>query len=50
MDLQAHGISKWNMVKLCFLIFFRANFMGVGAILCQFVPFCIVVVTASLLS
>lgn len=43
MNLRAYGISKWNMVKLCFLVFFRANFMSVGAVLCQFLPFFIVI-------
>lgn len=43
MPLQAYGITKWDMVKLCFLIFFRANFMGWSSILCQFLPFGILV-------
>jgi transmembrane protein 222 len=43
MDLSAYGISKWNMIKLCFLIFFRARFVSIGGAVCQFLPFCIVV-------
>jgi len=43
-------ISKWNMVKLCFLIFFRAKFVSLGAILCQFLPFAILVLIWCLLS
>jgi len=39
MPLQAYGVRKWDMVKLCFVIFFRAKFTSIGAMLCQFVPF-----------
>jgi hypothetical protein len=44
MPLEAYGIRKWDMVKLCFLIFVRANFISVGGFLCQFLPFGICVV------
>lgn len=43
MPMHAHGISKWNMVKLCFLIFFKARFLSWGGVLCQFGPFLVVV-------
>lgn len=43
MPLKAYGISKWNMVKLCFLVFFRANFVSIGGFLCQFLPFTVLV-------
>jgi hypothetical protein len=43
MDLKTYGITQWDMVKLCFLIFFRANFVSVGGFLCQFLPSAILV-------
>ena len=43
MPMEAYGISKWNMVKLCFLIFFRARFLSLGGFLCQFGPFLVIV-------
>mmetsp|Transcript_9517 Transcript_9517/g.17300 ORF Transcript_9517/g.17300 Transcript_9517/m.17300 type:complete len:175 (+) Transcript_9517:27-551(+) len=43
MPMEAYGISKWDMVKLCFLIFFRARFLSFGGFLCQFGPFLVVV-------
>ena len=39
MPLEAYGIKKWDMVKLCFLIFFRGSFISFGGFLCQFLPF-----------
>lgn len=36
--------GKWNMVKLCFVLFFQAKFVSVGAFLCQFLPFTILMV------
>mmetsp|Transcript_23189 Transcript_23189/g.66542 ORF Transcript_23189/g.66542 Transcript_23189/m.66542 type:complete len:187 (-) Transcript_23189:125-685(-) len=50
MNLKAFGISKWNMVKLCFLIFFRAKFVNTGAILCQFLPFAIFITIVTVLT
>ena len=50
MPLTAYGISKWDMVKLCFLIFFRARFLSVGAIVSQFAPFVILVIVISVSS
>ena len=43
MPMEAYGISKWDMVKLCFLIFVRAKFLSLGGFLCQFGPFLVVV-------
>lgn len=43
MNLQSFGITKWDMVKLCFLIFFRAKFVSVGGCLCQFLPTAILI-------
>lgn len=48
MDLRAHGISKWDMVKLCFLLFFKGRFISVGGFLAQFLPFVILVLIISL--
>lgn len=39
MPMQAYTISKWNMVKLCFLVFFRARFLSWSAVFSQFGPF-----------
>ena len=35
--------TKWDMVKLCFLVFFRARFLSLPGFLRQFVPFTILV-------
>lgn len=43
MPLEAFGIRKWDMVKLCFLVFFKARFVSFGGFLCQFLPFVIFV-------
>jgi len=38
--IEHEGRHDWNMVKLCFLIFFKGSFVNYkGAILCQFAPF-----------
>jgi hypothetical protein len=39
MQLKSHGINEWDMVKLCFLVFFRARFLSIGGFLQQFLPF-----------
>ena len=38
--MQWYGV-KWDMVKLCFLVFFRARFLSLQGFLAQFVPFTI---------
>lgn len=43
MQLRAYGISEWDMVKLCFLVFFRARFLSFSGLLKQFLPFVILV-------
>lgn len=43
MPVQEFGISKWDMVKIAFLMFFRARFLSVGAVFQQFAPFTIIV-------
>ena len=43
MPMQAYGMKKWDMVKLCFLVFFKARFISWGGILQQFLPFLIMV-------
>mmetsp|Transcript_13507 Transcript_13507/g.19763 ORF Transcript_13507/g.19763 Transcript_13507/m.19763 type:complete len:90 (-) Transcript_13507:74-343(-) len=37
------SLSEWDMVKLCFLVFFRARFLSFGGFLQQFAPFIILV-------
>ena len=38
--LEFQGRHDWNMVKLCFLVFFKGSFVNYkGAILLQFLPF-----------
>lgn len=39
MGIGVYGIRSWDMVKLCFLVFFRARFLSVGGFLAQFLPF-----------
>lgn len=39
MQIKAFGIQKWDMVKLCFLLFFRGRFLSFGGFLAQFLPF-----------
>ena len=36
--------GKWNMVSLCFLVFFRASFLSFGGFCRQFLPFIIIVI------
>lgn len=43
MDIKISGVSKFNMVKLCFLVFFRARFLSFKGFLSQFLPFIVVV-------
>ena len=38
------GVSKWDMVKLCFWVFFRARFLGARHFLHQFAPFATIAV------
>ncbi|EJK58769.1 hypothetical protein THAOC_21076 [Thalassiosira oceanica] len=50
MSLKAFGIQRWDMVKLCFLTFFKARFLSLRGFVAQFLPFTllvIVVVTVS---
>jgi hypothetical protein len=37
--------TKWDMVKLCFLVFFRARFLSLNGFISQFAPFTILVGT-----
>mmetsp|Transcript_5945 Transcript_5945/g.10225 ORF Transcript_5945/g.10225 Transcript_5945/m.10225 type:complete len:85 (-) Transcript_5945:440-694(-) len=39
MEMSAHGIRSWDMVKLCFLVFFKARFLSLGGVVAQFLPF-----------
>lgn len=48
MPMKAYNISKWGMVKLCFLVFFRARFLSTTAILVQFGPFVVMVLIIAL--
>jgi len=48
MNLRACGISQWDMVKLCFLVFFRGRFLSIGGFLHQFIPTAIIVLILSL--
>ena len=48
MHLRAYGISSWDMVKLCFLVFFKGRFLSVGGFLHQFIPTIIIVLILSL--
>lgn len=41
MPVEAYGIRKWDMIKICFLVFFRAKFVSWWAIFAQFAPFLI---------
>jgi hypothetical protein len=50
MDLEAFGIKKWDMVKLCFLMFLKARFTSVGSVVQQFGPFLFLVLLCVLLS
>lgn len=46
LNSMPHGGSRWDMVKLCFLVFFRARFVSMGAVLYQFLPFAVLAVLA----
>mmetsp|Transcript_9378 Transcript_9378/g.26780 ORF Transcript_9378/g.26780 Transcript_9378/m.26780 type:complete len:174 (-) Transcript_9378:90-611(-) len=48
--LSAFGISKWDMVKLCFLLFFRGRFVSAGSVMAQFGPFLVFVAVIMLVS
>lgn len=39
MGLKAYGIQNWDMVKLCFLVFFRARFLSFRGFLQQWIYF-----------
>lgn len=39
MQIKAFGNTDWDMVKLCFLLFFRGRFLSFGGFLAQFLPF-----------
>lgn len=41
MPLEAYGVSKWDMVKLATLIFFKGQFVSFGSFVCTFLPFVI---------
>lgn len=41
MEISAYGIRNWDMIKLCFLLFFRGRFLSVGGFISQFLPFSI---------
>jgi len=44
MGCKDYNIRHWDMVRLCFLIFFRARFLSLRSILLQFGPFiCIMI-------
>eukprot|EP00934_Nitzschia_sp_Nitz4_P004209 Nitzschia sp. Nitz4//scaffold5_size260463//210113//210796//NITZ4_001015-RA/size260463-exonerate_est2genome-gene-0.139-mRNA-1//1//CDS//3329555439//4199//frame0 len=43
-------IHKWDMVKLCFLMFFRGKFIGLNGFLCQFLPTAIMIALICLLT
>lgn len=41
MKISAYGIRNWDMIKLCFLLFFKGRFLSVGGFISQFLPFSI---------
>ena len=43
MEINAYGIRNWDMVKLCFLVFFKGRFLSAGGFVAQFLPFSILV-------
>lgn len=43
MEISAYGIRNWDMVKLCFLVFFKGRFLSAGGIAAQFLPFGVLV-------
>ena len=50
MGLRAYGIQRWDMVKLCFLTFFKARFLSLGGFVAQFLPFTLIVIVFAKLS
>eukprot|EP00573_Skeletonema_grethae_P000912 CAMPEP_0201689604 /NCGR_PEP_ID=MMETSP0578-20130828/3174_1 /ASSEMBLY_ACC=CAM_ASM_000663 /TAXON_ID=267565 /ORGANISM="Skeletonema grethea, Strain CCMP 1804" /LENGTH=179 /DNA_ID=CAMNT_0048174301 /DNA_START=42 /DNA_END=581 /DNA_ORIENTATION=- len=48
MELKAFGIRQWDMVKLCFLVFFKGRFLSLGGFVAQFAPFGVLVLIVSL--
>jgi len=42
MPIQAYGISKWDMVKIALVMFFRARFLSISGFFYQFGPFMII--------
>jgi len=49
MNMRAFGFNSWDMVKLCFLVFFRGRFLSWGGFLAQFLPFGVFVLVVALL-
>ena len=43
MGYEIYGINNWDMVKLCFLVFFRARFLSFSGFVAQFLPLVILV-------
>ncbi len=43
MECRAFGIRQWDMVKLCFLVFFKGRFLSLGGFVMQFLPFGVLV-------
>lgn len=41
MGANAYGVSKWNMVNIATLVFFRGRFLSWWAVVTQFLPFTI---------
>jgi hypothetical protein len=48
MPIEAYSVSRWDMIKLACLMFFRARFLSWGAVLKQFGPFLILILVLSL--
>jgi hypothetical protein len=42
MPIRSHGIERWDMVKLAFLVFFKGRFLSFWGFLYQFGPFLLV--------
>jgi len=38
MEMKAFGISKWDMVKLALLVFFKGRFLSFTGLVAQFLP------------
>jgi hypothetical protein len=43
MPVAAYGVSKWNMINLTVLMFFRSKFLSWGAVFQQFGPFAVLI-------